>query len=107
MYNKRYERNNHRHSSRYDAYMNSPEWQQKRIARLNIDGFRCVMCGAKGSKTEPLQIHHLCSYRKLGSENVYVDLVSLCPTCHKAVHRMMKRVTDCFGNRGWTEVADS
>lgn len=106
MYNKRYDRNDgdyHQHSTQYDNYMKSQEWQQKRAVRLWIDRNTCQMCGS----SEHLEVHHVCSYSKLGHEDVYKDLICLCADCHKKVHRMMRRVTDPSGRRGWKEIKDS
>ena len=107
MYKKHYDRNDrdyHRdHSQTYDNYMNSSEWQQKKAVRLAVDGYRCQMCG----KSASLEIHHLCSYGKLGQENIYTDLVTVCHECHQKIHHLMRRVTDPSGRRGWQEIKDS
>lgn len=108
MYKQRYDRNDssypkHEHSIQYDSYIKSPEWQQKREVRFWIDRNTCQMCGTDRN----LEVHHLCSYRKLGSEDVYHDLVTVCHDCHQKIHRMMGRITSADGRRGWREVKDS
>ena len=82
------------HSSMYESYMRSPEWEKKRKERLAIDGYKCVMCGRplETCKKKSLDVHHI-SYENLGNENVYTDLVTLCSTCHRNLHKYLKRIT--------------
>lgn len=88
---------------KYSKYLNSPEWQEKKRQRMQIDHFACQMCGCKGSKLNPLNVHHL-SYHNIYEENVEKDLVTLCRSCHMGVHNMMNRVTNCdTGQRGWKD----
>ena len=42
----------------YNRYINSPEWQTKRLERLNHDNRRCFQCDA----TVGLEVHHI-TYR--------------------------------------------
>lgn len=57
-------------------YMNSSVWKEKRKERLELDGHRCVDCGA----TEKLMAHHL-TYVRIGQEEMD-DLITLCKHCH-------------------------
>lgn len=84
----------------YDLYLLSPEWKYKRHKRLEIDRFRCCMCGLA---VPNMNIHHF-TYHNIYRENIETDLVSLCPKCHFLVHRMMNRITDVKTNRhGWKD----
>ena len=76
-------------SKEYVEYMKSDEWQKMKHSRLEIDHYSCVMCGYS-KKPEILMVHHL-NYKRLGHEDVWKDLVTLCPICHRKVHRMLKR----------------
>lgn len=81
-------------TEKYKRYLRSPEWQIKRQQRLEIDGFKCVMCGRPASRCRSgLQIHHV-SYARLGHEDVYRDLVSLCAPCHRKIHNFYDRVRE-------------
>lgn len=71
----------------YVEYMKSDVWKQKSKERLEIDNYECVMCGKYGE----LHTHHI-TYNHLGSENVYTDLVTVCPTCHVLLHNYYRRV---------------
>ena len=73
------ERAEHQHG--YYDYMRSSEWQEKRMQRLMMDGFRCQMCGSGTN----LQVHHI-SYDNLRKDAEIDDLVTLCKTCHEKVH---------------------
>lgn len=84
----------------YLDYLQSPEWKARADKRREIDRGMCQLCG---KKTENLECHHL-TYFHIKTEDPYVDLVSLCPRCHEAVHRMMCRVTSPDGRRGWADL---
>ena len=64
----------------YYDYLMSVEWQKKRTERLRIDNFECQKCG----RPMDLQVHHL-NYDRIGNENVYTDLITLCKYCHKKI----------------------
>lgn len=75
----------------YEKYMRSEEWQAKRLQRMEIDSFCCVMCGRPEEKTRNgLQCHHV-TYQRLGHENVLTDLCTLCPSCHVKIHKYYNR----------------
>lgn len=78
-------------SEEYKAYIRSAQWEQKKKQRLEIDGYKCAMCGRPESKCRNgLQMHHV-SYKNLGNEDVYNDLVSLCQSCHLKIHAYYNR----------------
>lgn len=85
----------------YEHYLQSPEWKAKANERRRIDRGICQMCHDPFTPTT--EIHHL-TYRNLYHENVYTDLVTLCPECHEAVHRMMNRQVNEFGDKGWSRL---
>lgn len=86
----------------YIIYLQSADWRRIAEKRKEIDGHRCVMCGSKGTQTNKLETHHI-TYRNIGNEDVYKDLVTLCRNCHRDVHRLMDRITDENGRRGWKD----
>jgi 5-methylcytosine-specific restriction endonuclease McrA len=53
---------------------------------LERDGNRCTVCGTKGSKKNPLTMHHV-KYRRNGGTNDPDNLVTLCKTCHELWHK--------------------
>lgn len=59
----------------------SPIWNQKRKERLKIDRYTCYDCGAATN----LEVHHI-TYKRLYKEEME-DLVSLCRSCHDAIHK--------------------
>ena len=73
----------------YDEYMASKEWQAKKKARKQLDNYTCQICGA----TSELEVHHKtpAAYQRLGREDVEHDLITLCHTCHVAVHLANKK----------------
>ncbi len=91
-------------SEQYKAYLESDKWKQIAAKRFEIDGYRCVCCGAQGTSNNKLEIHHL-SYNHLYHEEnrIYEDLVTLCHCCHKSLHKVMERVTSPTGRRGWLD----
>ena len=76
----------------YKKYLRSEQWQQKKAERLAIDDYCCVMCHRPEGRCKNGLICHHINYRRLGNENVYEDLVSLCPACHLKIHAYYKRV---------------
>ena len=65
----------------YHDYLRSEEWQRKRRRRLEMDGYRCQMCGSGMN----LQVHHI-SYDNVRTDAEVEDLVTLCKACHEQVH---------------------
>ena len=80
----------------YNSYMASPEWAEKRQKRIQIDDHKCRMCGRTDHETV-LTVHHI-RYNSFRNENIYSDLVTLCPSCHTAVHVLMNRPTGILPN---------
>lgn len=89
-------------NEKYRQYLQSDKWRAISNKRMQIDGYRCVMCGSYGTSNNPLEVHH-CSYRSLYEEQdrIYQDLFTLCHCCHKSIHRAMERITSPDGRRGW------
>jgi hypothetical protein len=65
---------------KYDEYIKSDAWLEKRHRVWRRDGMRCVECGSAMN----LQCHHL-TYENLGNEPLQ-DLVTLCRSCHSEKH---------------------
>lgn len=87
---------------RYEAYLKTIDWYTKARNRAKIDNYKCCMCGSIGTQNNPLQAHHI-TYKNLYHEDIYKDLITLCRNCHKSVHRMMNRITDKSGRKGWKD----
>lgn len=76
----------------YESYMQSDAWKEKKRQRFLIDDGKCVMCGRPVEKClKPMQCHHV-TYKRLGNEDVYLDLVTLCASCHIKIHRYYDRI---------------
>ena len=86
----------------YRLYLQGDHWQQIKIARMRIDGFRCQGCGCVGTSSNPLQVHHL-TYHNVGTEDVWTDVVTLCRACHLQTHRILQRKTSWTGEHGWCD----
>lgn len=78
----------------YKEYMKSDEWKNRCEQRIRIAGNKCEMCGRlERNCRNGLQIHHI-TYRRLGHENVYTDLICLCGGCHIKIHRYYDRIRE-------------
>ena len=88
----------------YEDYLKSKHWEEVARQRLKIDRYTCQFCGSHGTQTNPLEVHHF-SYKNLGNENPWTDLVVLCDSCHQGITRMMNRVVSPDGKLGWTNKA--
>lgn len=86
----------------YMEYLKTDTWRQKANMRMRIDGYVCQGCKTCGSAENKLEIHHL-TYNTIGHENPYTDLVTVCHVCHKNLHKIMERVTNADGRRGWLD----
>lgn len=64
----------------YDAYIQSPEWHEKRERVLARDRFLCQGC----LEHQAVHVHHM-TYERLFNE-LLCDLVSLCVPCHQLCH---------------------
>ena len=80
-------------SEEYKRYIRSPEWEQKKAERMRIDNYSCVMCGRNREHCRTLQVHHV-TYARLGDENIYTDLCTVCGSCHKKLHNYYDRVRE-------------
>lgn len=70
----------------YHKYIKSNAWRRKRTQFIasKSHNCRCYACGSASN----LHIHHR-SYKRLGNENIGLDLIYLCAVCHETVHREM------------------
>lgn len=66
----------------YQRYLGSSAWANVRAQALKRDSNRCRACGA----TKRLHVHHQ-TYARFGHEALD-DVVTLCETCHAAVHQL-------------------
>lgn len=71
--------------TKYEIYLSTDKFDQKRQAVLNRDNHKCVVCG----KTTNLQIHHL-TYMHVYDEPLD-DLITLCDVCHSTYHNIQRR----------------
>ena len=71
--------------TKYEAYLQTEQFNNIRQAVLARDGYKCVVCGS----TDMLQAHHL-TYRNLYHEPTS-DLITLCRKCHSIYHAVDKR----------------
>ena len=72
------------------VYKRGPRWFSIRRRMLARDG-ACVSCGA----TEKLHVHHVVPFRMFAGPdeaNVYSNLVTLCPPCHRRADAQFKWV---------------
>lgn len=78
------------YSKQYEEYLKSEEWEQKKEQRMKLDNHSCVMCGRNREDCRTLQVHHI-SYQRLGHENIFTDLCTVCGSCHKKLHNYYNR----------------
>lgn len=72
----------------YNAYLESPNWQEKRKKVLERDSYLCI-CGERGT------IGHHKTYDNLGQEPLS-DLVALCKNCHDGYHGRLYPRSETF-----------
>ncbi len=67
---------------RYRDYLLTPEWQERRLARLKAARYACQVCNGRN---KVLNVHHR-TYVRRGDEYAR-DLIVLCEDCHHMFHR--------------------
>lgn len=77
------------HRERYERYLDSPEWRERRAVAIRKAGGRCQVCNGP----DRLEVHHR-TYERLGSE-MEDDLTVLCHDCHGlfSEHGRLRRVS--------------
>jgi hypothetical protein len=65
---------------KYQAYLCSPEWWEKRSQAINNAKGRCEKCYSKAATC----VHHLTYARKYNE--LPKDLMALCDDCHETIH---------------------
>ena len=65
--------------AKYQKYLQSDMWQQKRASVLKLAGYTCRRCGARAT-----EVHHE-TYKRLYKERLS-DLTALCGPCHRKAH---------------------
>jgi hypothetical protein len=66
----------------YRQYLRTPEWQERRRARLKAARYACQVCNTRNIV---LNVHHRTYVRR--GEEFARDLIVLCETCHHLFHR--------------------
>ena len=66
-----------------DAYYETAWWQEVRLARLEFDGYTCVLC----RDVEELQVHHV--FYRLFAETVS-HLMTVCRAHHEMMHEQSR-----------------
>lgn len=64
---------------KYEEYLQSDIWREKRMKALKRDGFQCQICGSGKN----LQVHHI-RYPNTYGEEPLEDLITVCDVCHSA-----------------------
>lgn len=72
--------------NRHWGYQKGPNYgfENTKAMVLNRDGYTCQLCKGK-HKDSKLEVHHVV-YRHNGGSDEAANLVTLCHTCHRAVH---------------------
>ena len=71
--------------AKYNTYLKSFKWRDKRLRVLKRDNHECKAC----CRRDAVAVHHL-TYDRVFDEPLY-DLVSICETCHEALHPHLKK----------------
>lgn len=82
----------------YYNYIKSEKWKETRKRFYDSNLYKNLKKGNKGwicycckSDSKPLDLHHR-TYKRLGEENISVDLVPVCRDCHNDIHTLFKSV---------------
>lgn len=70
----------------YHKFIKSERWKAISTVYWLKKGRRCQACGA----TKDLHVHHM-DYDRFGGRERLSDLMGLCYTCHREVHRLHRK----------------
>jgi len=76
---------NERWWKRYNEYLSSREWKDKRRLVLERDGYQC-QARLAGCEDRATEVHHK-TYKHVFSEPIF-DLESICASCHFTITKM-------------------
>lgn len=80
----------------YQGYLRTATWRNKCKSAMKATGNRCVLLPFLKAK----EVHHF-SYKNLGNEKIWVDIVPLSKTAHRWVHLWGL----CRGSKsGWVKI---
>ena len=74
---------NAEYKERYEEYLTSEDWEEKRSIAYKAAEYRCATCGEK----KKLHAHHL-FYRNLHDVDPITELLVLCEDCHAIAHHV-------------------
>lgn len=80
-------------------YLNSPEWEIKRVQRYIIADGKCESCGCTLNN---YQVHHLTDYTLIPNEPIS-SLRALCTSCHEFQHMAYGFPTTMQEYRDWNK----
>ena len=73
----------------YRAFLHSKVWKEFRAGIIKKRGKRCEACGLSVS-LRVLHLHHK-TYVRFGGKEKPSDVVLLCKSCHRLVHKIDKQ----------------
>jgi DEAD/DEAH box helicase domain-containing protein len=77
-----------------------PGWNRLRDAVRLRDGHRCQVCGAAESGNRQHEVHHkvpFCQFLSAAEANRMVNLVTLCPSCHRKAETNLRMKSGLAG----------
>jgi len=86
------------HFSNLRSNLTKQDWDKLRKACYQRFSYQCSVCGGKGSK-HPVEAHEVWGYDEQARIQKLLDIVALCPNCHKVKHMGLSIL------KGWDEYA--
>lgn len=86
------------HFSNLRSNLTKADWDTLRKACYRRFDYHCSVCGGVG-RTHPVEAHELWEYDDKNLVQKLVDIVALCPDCHKVKHMGLSIL------KGWDECA--
>ena len=80
-WNDRRREEDERWRTRYESYLQTGAWRERRKRVMERTRGLCEGCGQRRAT----QVHHL-TYERVGAEMLF-DLVAICDDCHARIHR--------------------
>ena len=86
------------HCSNLRSNLSKQDWDTLRKEAYRSASYRCVICFGKGNR-HPVEAHEIWHYDDAEHIQKLVDVVALCPACHKVKHMGLSIL------KGWDEDA--
>lgn len=87
---KHYKKTTFERDSKYNKFYKSAEWERLRQVAIARDNGLCQRCLEYNTITPAHTVHHIIPVKDNWDKRLDIDnLISLCPSCHQIIHKLL------------------